>query len=318
MHSSTCVLLKFFVEFFMFDKKIENIFCFLRNKTEAHLLKSVTFLTVVLSIVIAGAKVFAWQKTHSVAFKAVAFDSFFDLFSSFLSFFAIRISLKKPTASYPFGFSKVESLMSLFQSFFIFVIAIFLLYNSFEGFYKAPELESLEFGMGVTMGCLVGTLLLMSYQLYVVNRTKSHLIHAELVHYMGDFLIEVSLFVSMIFLYFFHVLWVDSFLGLCIAIYMGASAVKIFTKSLVVLLDGAIPQDERQRLLDIVERASAPGVIKHMRTRFSGLKQFIEVEIELSLSQLNDAHNINNHVRGSVAHTYPKATVMVHILPPSS
>ena len=69
--------------------------------------------------------------TKSVALQADAFDSMTDIVMSITALIALLLTRKKPNEKFPYGYYKMENLMSLFISLFIFFTAYNIVIQSF-------------------------------------------------------------------------------------------------------------------------------------------------------------------------------------------
>ncbi len=69
--------------------------------------------------------------------------TFSDFITDIISFIGSKISRKKPTKIHPFGFGRVEYLTNLFVGIVIFLIGIFIIFNSFGKEVEIPTLKVL-------------------------------------------------------------------------------------------------------------------------------------------------------------------------------
>ena len=98
---------------------------------------SLITLGVVLFLIII--KTFAYFSTGSIIILSLLADSFFDLIITLTTFILVRISLKKNTNEYRFGYGKAEALSAFIEGIVILLISIFILYMSYQNFFIGPE-----------------------------------------------------------------------------------------------------------------------------------------------------------------------------------
>ena len=85
---------------------------------------SLITLGVVLFLIII--KAFAYFATGSIIILSLLADSFFDLIITLTTFILVRISLKKNTNEYRFGYGKAEALSAFIEGIVILLISIFI------------------------------------------------------------------------------------------------------------------------------------------------------------------------------------------------
>ena len=84
---------------------------------------SLITLGVVLFLIVI--KAFAYFATGSIIILSLLADSFFDLIITLTTFILVRISLKKNTNEYRFGYGKAEALSAFIEGIVILLISIF-------------------------------------------------------------------------------------------------------------------------------------------------------------------------------------------------
>ena len=74
--------------------------------------------------------------TKSIALQAYAFDSMTDIVFYSVAIIGISFAKKKPNERFPYGYYKLENIISLIISLFIFSTAFMIIYQSFLNFLK--------------------------------------------------------------------------------------------------------------------------------------------------------------------------------------
>ena len=98
-------------------------------------------------------------------------DSLVDIAASLTNLLVVRYSLQPADAEHTFG--KAESLAALAQSMFISGSALFLFLTGFQHLYAPQTLRDPGVGVVVTVIALISTLILVTYQRWVVRKTRS-------------------------------------------------------------------------------------------------------------------------------------------------
>ena len=82
----------------------------------AALMRSATWASVGVALLLVLAKAWAFRETGSVSVLSSLADSFLDILASLLTFWAVRFSLQPPDVEHRFGHGKSEGLAALIQS----------------------------------------------------------------------------------------------------------------------------------------------------------------------------------------------------------
>ncbi|KEY58955.1 CDF family cation-efflux transporter FieF [Serratia sp. DD3] len=285
------------------------------EKQYARLVQSAALAATTVASVLLLIKILAWYLTGSVSLLAALVDSLVDIAASVTNLLVVRYSLQPADAKHAFGHGKAESLAALAQSMFISGSALFLFLTGFQHLYAPQPLNSPGIGVIVTVIALVSTLVLVSYQRWVVRKTRSQAIRADMLHYQSDVLMNSAILVALgLSWYGFH--RADALFALGIGVYILYSALRMAYEAVQSLLDRALPEDEHQAIIDVV--SSRPGVTgaHDLRTRQSGPTRFIQLHLEMDDDlPLVQAHNIVEEIEQALLQRFPGADVIIHMDP---
>jgi ferrous-iron efflux pump FieF len=262
------------------------------------------------------AKTVAWLLTDSVSMLSSLIDSALDLVSSLITFAAIRLALSPADEDHRFGHGKAEALAGVAQAGFIAASAGGLLLTVIDRFLHPKPVQEEYVGALVSALAIVLTFGLMLFQGHVVRRTGSLAVSADRAHYTTDLVTNIAVGVG---------IWLSSRLGqpmidlavaVGVALYLAVGAWSIGRHSIDVLMDRELPAGERQKILEIVRRHPGVRNVHDLRTRSSGLHQFIQLHLVLHPNMsLGRAHVISDSVETSIREAFPQAEVIVHIDP---
>jgi len=286
------------------------------NSHETNIIRLASYASVIVAGFLIMVKFFAWWETHSVSLQASLIDSLLDALASLINMFGIYHALKPADAEHRFGHGKAESLAALGQALFIAGSSFWLLHEAYNRLFMHQPIESTKLGILVMVLAILVTLCLVSYQQYVIKKTQSAAIKADMLHYKSDLLINGAVIFSLISVDFFHIEQIDSILGLLIGLYILWTAWKIITQAFNVLMDRELDDEERDKILSIIK--SHPEVIgvRDLRTRSSGLHQFFQLNLLMrSDLSLEEANIIADEIEKNVTEIYPKSQVMIRLLP---
>ncbi|GKX55638.1 cation-efflux pump FieF [Leminorella grimontii] len=257
-------------------------------------------------------KVIAWWISGSVSLLAGLVDSLVDIAASLTNLFVIRYALQPADEQHTFGHGKAESLAALAQSMFISGSAIFLFLTGFQHLLNPQPLKAAGVGILVTVASLFCTMCLVLFQRWVVKKTQSLAIKADMLHYKSDIFMNAAILAALG-LSAYGFIMADAIFALAIGGYILYSALRMAYDAVQTLLDRALPDGEREEIMKIV--LSWPGIIgaHDLRTRQSGPTRFIQLHVEMDDDlPLLEAHHIADRVEQDLRRRFPDSEVIIH------
>lgn len=282
-------------------------------ETSAKLMKLATGAAVATAAMLIAVKFAAWLVTDSVAILSTLVDSLLDVFASAINLVAVRQALQPADREHRFGHGKAEALAGLGQSAFIAGSAVFLLLAAGQRLFAPVALKNGAVGLGVMAFSILATLALVQLQRYVIRRTNSLAIQADSLHYVGDVLVNGAVVVSILLTTTLGWVYADPLFAAAIAVYILRNSWKIAMASLDILMDRELPDEDRERIRDIVRANGDVRDLHDLRTRRSGQQIFIQMHLEMDPTlTLVRAHEISDEVEAQVRDAFPDAEVLIH------
>ncbi|MFC0139991.1 CDF family cation-efflux transporter FieF [Erwinia mallotivora] len=253
-----------------------------------------------------------YRYTGSVSLLAALVDSLVDIAASLTNLFVVRYSLQPADEEHTFGHGKAESLAALAQSMFISGSALFLFLTGLQHMATPNEMHAPLVGIVVTLIALFSTLMLVTFQRWVVRRTRSQAIRADMLHYQSDVIMNGAILLALA-LSWYGFKRADALFALGIGVWILYSALRMGYEAVQSLLDRALPEADQQEIKNIV--SNWPGVqgVHDIRTRQSGPTRFIQLHLELDDHlPLFQAHRIAEDVEQALLRGFPGADITIH------
>ncbi|ELY5789916.1 CDF family cation-efflux transporter FieF [Cronobacter turicensis] len=282
------------------------------NHDYARLVSRAALAATLVATLLLIIKIFAWWYTGSVSILAALVDSLVDIAASLTNLFVVRYSLQPADEEHTFGHGKAESLAALAQSMFISGSALFLFLTGIQHLIQPEPMRAPLVGIVVTVAALVTTLILVTFQRWVVRKTRSQAVRADMLHYQSDVMMNTAILVALA-LSWYGLHRADALFALGIGVWILYSALRMGYEAVQSLLDRALPDDERQAIVDII--AAWPGVrgAHDLRTRQSGPTRFIQLHLEMEDNlPLVQAHLIAEQVEQAILFRFPGSDVIIH------
>lgn len=282
------------------------------NASYARLVNTAAIAATALAGSLLIVKIFAWWYTGSVSILAALVDSLVDIAASLTNLLVVRYALQPADAEHTFGHGKAESLAALAQSMFISGSALFLFLTGIQALARPQVLHAPVVGIVVTIIALISTLILVAFQRWVVRKTRSQAIRADMLHYQSDVIMNGAILVALVLgWYGFH--RADALFALGIGIWILFNALRMGYEAVQGLLDRALPENERQMIVTLL--SSWPGIrgAHELRTRQAGPTRFIQLHLELDDTlPLFQAHQIADDIEQALLKKFPGSDVIIH------
>jgi len=249
--------------------------------------------------------------TNSLALQADAFDSLTDIIMGLAALIGIIYSNKKPNERFPYGYYKIENILSLIISIFIFFTAYNILIQSikqifefFKGFSKAITV-SYEIFLFLIISLSI-SLLLTFYLKMIGKRTKSPIIQSEASEKLYDNFISGSVIISFV-SSLFSIYLLDSIIGLIITFFIIKGGYDIFLNSTKTLLDAVIEFEKRNELYRLIEQFTIVERIENLEVRSYGRYIFLEVIISVKKQiHLDQIESLKNAISNKIKTKFPQ------------
>lgn len=283
------------------------------GKDTPKLMKMATYAAVATALILAAIKIGAWWMTDSVAMLSSFIDSLLDGIASLINLFAVRQALQPADAEHRFGHGKAEPLAGLMQAAFVSGSAVLLVVEAVTRFIEPVVVRQNQVGIGVMIASIALTLVLITFQKYVIRKTKSVAITADSLHYAGDVMINAAVILALVLSLVLGWTWIDPLFGLGIALFLISNAYRIARESLDLLMDREFEPEEREEILTIARSHPKVYDAHDLRTRSSGLQRFIQLHLEMDRTlTLIKAHAIADQVESRIRKAFPNAEVIIH------
>ena len=272
--------------------------------------------SVSMAVVLLGLKTWAALATGSVSMLGSLADTALDLAASLMTLFAVSLAAQPADDEHRFGHGKAEAIAALMQTLLILGSAIGIGWRAVLQFGVNDIPQRADVGIGVSLAAVVATLALVAYQRMVVRRTGSIAIGTDQLHYQSDLLLNIAVIVAFGLDVVAGLHGADAAFGIGIAAYLAFGAVSSARHAIDMLMDKEWPEAKRQKLLATVAGHPRVEGIHELRTRSSGVTDFIQFHIWLDPAMtVAAAHDIVDEIEAKVAAAFPGAEILIHIDP---
>ena len=258
-------------------------------------------------------KIWAAWSTASVAMLGSLADTGLDIIASLVTLFSVRLAAQPADNEHRYGHGKAESLAALFQGGIITASAIAIAWRGISRIGDTAAPTHPELGIVVSVIAMALTLVLITYQRFVVRRTGSVAIMADHVHYSSDLLLNGSVIVALILDSYLGIRQADPVFGVGIALWLLWQVREIAGHAVHQLMDREWPIEKRERFLAVAGAHPELRNIHDLRTRSSGARDFAQIHVWVDPNMtIAEAHRVMDELEDKLEHEFPGTEVMIH------
>lgn len=262
--------------------------------------KKASILGIVGNIFLLIIKTYIGLITNSQAMIADSVNSAGDIFSSFMTYIGNKIASKPSDDSHNLGHGKAEYIFSMLISVSMMVVAIKLFMSALDSLINGAEYEFSWILILVCITTIFIKMCLYLYTNYLSNKYDNLLIKANSKDHINDcFVTTFNLIAALLSLK--GILWFDGVVGLGISIWIFITGTKLFLESYDVLMDKAISEKDKQKVLDIIKMHPEVKKIQHFNSTPVGYKYQISftIYVDGNLSTF-ESHEIANKLEKEI------------------
>jgi cation diffusion facilitator family transporter len=274
-------------------------------------IRRVALYSLILNISLVFAKLALSVVTGSLALRADAIHSLVDVFGSLALIMGLIISNWK-SSSFPYGFYKVENLVSI-------LISLLLFLTAYEIVREALTTESLINPYGgwvlLAVGLMIPAPLLFGrFEARVGKIANSPSLIADGSQFKVDALTASIVLFALLGQRYGVPL--DRIAALVIAIFVIKAGWNILVDGMRVLLDASVDAQTLMKIRAIVEAEPTVSAVKAVTARNSGRYLFVEVDVTLRITDLKRAHQASELMEKKIREAVPHVDrVLIHYEP---
>lgn len=273
--------------------------------------------SILVGTTLAVVKFITGYLTHSMAITASALDSMMDVAVSTVNLIAAREAAKPPDEEHAYGHGKIESLAGLFQSTFIGVSGLYIVFESVKRLVVGSYIRSVSTGLGVMIFSIALSWLLVWRLQASSKESKSIIIATESLHFTTDILTNGAVLLALLLVRWTQFIFWDLIVSIPVALYIFKTSYQILRRSIDELLDRGLPGPSKGEIEALI-RSYHPAIVgfHNFRSRSVGGQLFLDFHIEIrGEDNFQKAHDITESLIQQIQGHYPGADVTVHFDP---
>jgi len=221
-------------------------------------------LIIIFNLFIIVSEILFGVISNSFALIADALHNIGDVIAVAITYLALRLASTRASFKYTFGFLRAEMMAGFVNTLFLFLTMFYMIYESVFRFMHPEKIEPIYM---IVVGIIA--VIANGISAYILNNMgvascfhgeheHHHHEHADTnirsayLHMLADALISVGVVLAGIFIYFFEVYRVDSFLTIGFSIFILFHSYPLLKKSFLSLMDVNTIEIDEQQLEEII------------------------------------------------------------------
>ena len=275
------------------------------------------WLSVAASVGTLALKAAAWALTGSVGLLSDALESLVNVGAAAMLLAMLRIAARPADEGHSYGHTKAEYFASAFEGVLIVVAAAAIAYAATSRILAPEPLSYPAIGLGLT-AIASGVNFAVARVLFRAGRRhRSIALEADAQHLMTDVWTSAGVIVGVTLTVLTGWIVLDPIIALAMAGNIVFIGWKLLTRSVLGLMDGAWPLDDRQTLESVLDEFRAGGIRFHaIRTRRAGARQFASFHVLVPGAwTVQQGHDLLEEIERQIKARLVSVTVATHLEP---
>ncbi len=275
------------------------------------------WLSILAALATIALKAGSFLITGSVGLLADALESGVNLVAGVFALIVLSIAAQPPDDEHAYGHSKAEYFASGAEGTLIFLAAVTIAVTAVRRLFDPQPLEQLGLGMAVSVIAALLNLGVARILLRAGRQYRSITLEADARHLMTDVWTTGGVLVGVIAVALTGWEVLDPLIALAVALQIVVAGTKLVRESVYGLMDTALPAEELQQIVEILEHYAENGVRYHaLRTRQAGAQRFMSVHIQVPGAwSVQDGHSLLEDVERAVREALSPISVFTHLEP---
>ncbi len=275
------------------------------------------WLAVAAALTTMGLKATAYLVTHSVGLLSDALESGINLAAALLALVVLTVVARPPDEEHAYGHEKAEYFSSGVEGGLVLIAALSVACEAGRRLLSPRPIERLGLGLALAVVASLINLAVARILLRAARRHRSIALEADAQHLLADVWTSGAVLLGVGLVLLTGLERLDPLVALAAAAHIGWSGVRLVRRSILGLMDTALPPEERARVLQVLERYVRQGVQYHaLRTRQAGARSFVSVHIQVPGSwTVQRGHDLLEALERDIRRALSGVTVFTHLEP---
>jgi cation diffusion facilitator family transporter len=254
--------------------------------------------------------------SQSISITAQAADSFLDIFSIGITYFAVKMSTTPPDEEHPFGHGKAEAIAAMIQAVLVLSAGGYIIYSAIQRIIHSRTIEPDE-GMVVMIVSIIASFFLSRHLHRVAQNSGSTAIDASSRNIRADVFSAAGVLLGLLLVRLTGLVILDPIIALLMAFFVLKAGYEVSMRAFHELLDYTLPEEEQIILANCIKEHNTHLVDFHgMRSRRAGSQRFVDLHLVMPRNlSVEDAHEMCDHLEKDIKDRLANTSVNIHVEP---
>ena len=280
--------------------------------------KRAAAFSIVLSVVLLAAKVFAWRLTASTAILSDAIETTINVVAASLAYFSIVQGAKPPDRDHPYGHGKAEDFSAGVEGTLIVIAALLIVWHALHRLVDPRPIGQLDLGLLIILCTSLANGAMGMYLIRQGRSQASQALIADGYHLITDTVTSAGVVVGLILVRLSGQTWLDPVAAIAVAAHILVVGLRLMRQSVGRLMDEA----DEELLEEIAVRLQATRLpewidVHELRVWRSGDLRHIDLHLTLPrYYTVEQAHDTQAHLKEVLLAPYGgRGECIVHLDP---
>jgi cation diffusion facilitator family transporter len=281
-------------------------------------LERYAWISIATALVTLAIKWAAWWFTGSVGLMSDALESFVNLGAAVLALWMLRLAALPPDDKHPYGLSKAEYFAAGAEGTLIVLAAGAIIASALPRLSAPQPIETPLLGLALSALASAFNLAVALLLTKAGRENHSITLEADGQHLMTDVWTSAGVVAGVAIVWATGWLILDPLIAIAVAVNIIWTGVRLMRRSVLGLLDVAIPGDDLHEIDKLfAEYSNRHGVSFHaLRTRQAGARRFVTFHLLVPDDwSVKRAHQLSEEIELRIRALVPNASLLTHIEP---
>ncbi len=276
-----------------------------------------TWLSIGAALLTIGLKTAAYQLTGSVGLLSDAIESLVNLAGAVVALAMLTVAARPPDVEHPYGHDKAEYFSSGVEGALIFIAALSIGYAALTRLLHPQPIEQPGLGLGVSVVASLINLAVARVLVRAGREAESITLEADGKHLMTDVWTSVGVVGAVGAVAITGIQGLDPLIAIVVAANIVWTGFQLLRRSVLGLLDTALPAAEQQAITAILDMYAGQGARYHaLRTRQAASRRFVSVDVLIPGNwTVARSHRLLKEIENGIQAALPRVTVLSHAEP---
>lgn len=278
-------------------------------------LRRYAWLSIGAAVLTIALKTVAYLLTGSVGLLSDALESFVNLAGALMALAMLTVAARPADEEHPYGHGKAEYFSSGVEGTLILVAAASIAYAAIQRLISPQPLEQVGLGLVVSLAASLINLGVALILLRAARQYYSVTLEANAHHLLTDVWTSVGVLVGVGAVALTGWQRLDPIVALIVAANIVWSGFRIVRKSVLGLMDTALPEAEQAAIQQALAQHQHEGMQFHaLRTRQAGARRFMSVHVLVPGQwTVLRGHQVLEQIEAEIRRAVPSITVFTHL-----